>query len=132
MKNSSEFSKDCVDCLKAVLIGLVVSLALVLIFALIVRWASLDEKIIVPVNYAIKILSLALGCLFGFTNKRNGVIKGAVSGLVFMLLTFFVFAALDGFKNVHFNWIDLICLTVAGGVCGVISVNLHPTLLHRK
>ncbi|MEG1663534.1 MAG: TIGR04086 family membrane protein, partial [Clostridia bacterium] len=104
------------------------SLAFVLLFALIVRWASLDGKVIVPVNYAIKVLSIFLGALFGFKNAENGIIKGAVGGLLYTLFSFLIFASLDGFKSAHFNWIDLLCLSVAGGIAGIIVVNLKSHL----
>ena len=87
-------------------------------------WADLDEKTIVPVNYAIKFLSLILGVFIGFKHRKNGVLKGVVVGLVFMLLTFFIFSAMNGFKDINFNWIDLIFLPIGGGIIGAIKVNL--------
>lgn len=115
---------DILDVVKAVLISIVASLVLVLIFALIVRYASVDNSVMLPVNIAIKIISLLLGILLGFRQPQNGIIKGAAAGLFFMLLSFLIFAALDGFKDVSFSWIDMLTLTVGGAVCGIISVNI--------
>lgn len=126
MKKTENFKADAFDVLKSVLISILLSLSFILIFALIVRWASLDSNVIVPVNYAIKILSVLLGTLLGFKNKENGVLKGVISGLVYTLLAFLIFACLDGFKSVNFNWLDLIFIPLAGGISGVISVNLKP------
>ena len=92
MKNKENFVVDLKDTIGAVLVSLLCSLLFVLVFALIIRWADLEEKVIVPVNYAIKFSSLILGVLIGFKNKKNGVLKGVIVGLVFMLLTFFIFA----------------------------------------
>lgn len=124
MEKSIEIKKDVLDVVKAVLIATVFSLAFVLIFALIIRWASLGNDVIMPVNIAIKILSVLLGVLIGFKQPRNGILKGASAGLIFMLLTFLIFASLNAFKDVKFNWIDLLSLPVAGAIAGIIAVNV--------
>lgn len=124
MKNSETVKSDTLDVVKSILVAILFSLGLILIFALIIRWASVDSKAIAPVNYAIKILSILLGVLIGFKNKQNGILKGAVVGLVYTLLSFFIFACLDGFKSADYNWFDLIFLPIAGGISGVIAVNV--------
>lgn len=129
MKNSENFKSDSFDIIKSVLIATLFSLGFILLFALVVRWASLDNTVIVPVNYAIKILSVLLGVLIGY-RKQNGILKGAITGLIYTLLTFLIFACLDGFKTVDFNWLDLVFLPIAGGISGVISVNLRPRKSH--
>ena len=126
MKNKENFVVDLKDTLRAVLLSLLFSLLLILIFALIIRWADLDEKTIVPVNYAIKFLSLSLGVLIGFKNRKNGILKGVITGLIFMLLTFLIFSGMNGFKDINFNWLDLIFIPIGGAIVGVIKVNI-PT-----
>lgn len=125
MKNAELIKKECFDVLKALLISLLLSLGLVLIFALIIRWASVGNGAIVPVNYAIKVLSVLVGCLIGLKNPSNGILKGAVAGLLYAVFSFLIFAAMDGFSTADFRWYDLICLTVAGGIAGVIAVNIR-------
>ncbi len=115
---------DVADTIKAVLFSTLISLALVLIFAIIIKFASLDNKIIMPVNIAIKILSIFIGVLIGFKHPHNGLIKGFVSGLLFMLFTFLIFAALNSFKDVKFSWIDLVTLPIAGALSGILAVNV--------
>ena len=124
MKNKEIFVLDLKDTIRGVLLSLLFSLLLVLVFALIIRWADLDEKTIVPVNYAIKFLSLFLGVMIGFKNRKNGILKGAIVGLIFILLTFLIFSAMNGFKDVKFNWLDLAFLPLGGAIIGVIRVNL--------
>lgn len=124
MRNSENLKKDSFDVVKIVLIALLFTLAAVLIFALIIKWASLSDAVILPVNYIIKICALLLGCILGIKHTQNGIIKGAIGGLLYVLFSFLIFAALDGFKSSSFNWIDLICLTVAGGIGGIITVNV--------
>ncbi|MEG1528906.1 MAG: TIGR04086 family membrane protein [Clostridia bacterium] len=124
MEKSLTVKNDVLDVVRSVLVSTLIALAGVLLFALIIRWASLENKVIMPVNIAIKIVSLALGILIGFKFPQNGILKGAISGLLFMLLTFFIFASLNAFKDVKFNWIDFISLPVAGAIVGIVAVNL--------
>ncbi len=124
MEKAKNIKIDVTDVLKAVLFATLISLALVLIFAIVIRFANVENKVIMPVNVAIKILSLLVGVLLAFKNQQNGLVKGAISGLVYMLFTFLIFSALSGFKDVTFSWIDLITLPVAGAISGIITVNL--------
>ena len=124
MKNKENFVVSLKDVLGATLISLLFSLLFVLIFALAIRWADLDEKVIVPVNYDIKFLSLFLGVMIMFKDNKNGILKGLITGLLFMLLTFLIFNAMDGFKSVNFNWIDMIFLPIGGAIAGIIRVNI--------
>lgn len=124
MEKAKNVKTDVTDVLKAVLFSTLISLALVLIFAIVIRFANVENKVIMPVNVAIKILSLLAGVLLAFKNPQNGLVKGAISGLLYMLFTFLIFSALNGFKDVTFSWIDLITLPVAGAISGIIKVNI--------
>lgn len=124
MEKTTNFKNDLLDVLKAVLFSTLISLGLVLIFAIIIKFASLPNNVILPVNIAIKILSVLVGTLIGFKNASNGLLKGAFTGLIYMLFTFFIFAALSSFKDVNFSWIDLVTLPIAGAIAGIITVNI--------
>lgn len=124
MEKAKLIKNDVVDVLKAVLFATLISLGLVLIFAIIIRFASVENKVIMPVNIAIKIVSVFVGVLIGFKQAQNGLLKGAITGLSYMLLTFLIFSALNGFKDVKFSWIDLITLPLAGAISGIITVNI--------
>lgn len=124
MEKSSEFRNDVTDVLKAVLIATLISLGGVLIFAIILKYASLSDAVILPVNIVIKLLSVLIGVFIGFKNPQNGILKGAIAGALYMLFTFLIFAALNAFKDVEFSWIDLITLPVAGAISGIIAVNV--------
>lgn len=124
MENTKNVKGDVLDTLKAVLFATLVSLALVLIFAIVIRFANVQNSVIMPVNIAIKILSVLLGVLLSFKHRQNGLLKGAIAGLAYMLFTFLIFSALQGFKDVKFSWIDLVTLPVAGALSGILAVNI--------
>ena len=46
------------------LVSIIVSLALILIFALLIKWFNLSDAVITPANIIIKIISIAIGVLF--------------------------------------------------------------------
>ncbi len=130
MEKSQNIKADVLDVLKAILFSILISLALVLIFAIIIKFASLDNKVIMPVNVAIKILSVLIGTLLGFSHAQNGILKGAITGLLYMLLTFLIFSALNSFKDVSFSWIDLITLPFVGAISGIVAVNVKAKKQH--
>ena len=123
MKNSEALKKGAADVLRAALISLLVSLVGVLLFALLVRWASLDGTAITIGNYVIKVAALLTGVLVGFRTPSSGVVKGALTGLLYMLLCIFVFALADGFKSANFNYVALITTVITGTIAGIIAVN---------
>ena len=108
MKNSELLKKDAADILRASLIALILSLLLVLVFALIVRWASLDGTALTVGNYVIKAVSVLVGVTVGFRSKT----------------CVFVFAAADGFRSANFNFADFLTTVVTGIIAGIIAVNL--------
>ncbi|HPD02594.1 MAG TPA: TIGR04086 family membrane protein [Eubacteriales bacterium] len=119
------FLKDLLDVLKSVLVAVIISLVLVLAFALIVKWAGIPENAIVIVNYVIKFLSVLLGTTAGISRKKNGAVKGAVSGALYIALAFLLFAALTGgFAEAKFSFIDLGCGIAAGALAGIFAVNV--------
>lgn len=124
MKNSELLKKSAADILRAALIALLVSLVGVLVFALIVRWASLDGSALAVGNYVIKAVSVLVGVSLGFRVKSSGAIKGGITGVLYMLLCIFVFAAADGFKSAGFNVVDFVTTVAAGIIAGVIAVNI--------
>lgn len=124
MKNSALLKKDVADILRASLIALLISLVLVLAFALIVRRASLDGTALTIGNYVIKAVAVLIGVCVGFKGTSGGAVKGALTGLLYMLLCVFVFAVADGFKSANFNFADLLTTVITGIIAGIISVNI--------
>lgn len=118
--------------IKMVLIALLFTLVLILTFALITRWASLDSTVVTPVTYVLKCVSVVAACLIAYRKTDNGLIKGLIGGLLYFFLSYFVFAALNKFQNCPFNFIDLVCLTISGGIGGIIAVNLSKKSSKQK
>lgn len=123
MKKPLNTKRDVLDILSASLVAMLFTLLLVLVFALVVRLASPNETGMIVGNCAIRLVSVFAGVLIAFRNPSLGALKGALSGLLYFLLTVFVLAAADGFKNADFNVVDFVATVIAGTVSGIIPVN---------
>ena len=123
LKREDKFFKPI---LKGVITSLCVSLVAILLFAFILRFTSVSDNIISPVNQVIKGVAIFLGVFFGLKKvKENGIINGALIGFFFIILAFLVFSLLDGtflFNRTLLN--DIIFGTIIGAICGIICVNL--------
>ncbi|MDR3216594.1 MAG: TIGR04086 family membrane protein [Clostridiaceae bacterium] len=121
------------DTVKTTLIALIVSLILILLFAFIVKAAGIGENVITPVNYVIKFISILVGAILGISRKKDGALKGAAAGALYILAAFTVFSLLGGgFDGARFNFIDLAGGIVSGAICGVIAVNFKKEVRVSK
>ena len=111
--------------IKGVLVSLLVTLAGIFLFALVLKFVDLNALVIKIVNQIIKILSVLFGvkvCLKG--NKSKGLLKGGVIGVLYTVLSYFIFSLLVSNFSFGLNLLyDILFLGLAGVVCGVIFVN---------
>lgn len=126
MKNSNINKHFFLDIIRTTIIAVIISLVLVLVFALIVNLVEVGEKVILPVNQAIKVISILTSCFVGFKENKQGAFKGALSGLCYTLLSVLVFGLIS--KEISFNLMKLIDVAlgiVAGAISGILSVNIR-------
>lgn len=112
--------------IKGSLIALCISLVGILIFAFILKFASISDKAIRPINQIIKGVSVLVGVFVAMRKvDKMGLVGGLLIGLVYTLLAFVVFSILDG--NFEFNLTllnDLLFGGIMGAICGIIAVNV--------
>lgn len=110
--------------LKGLVVSMLVSFALVILLAFSLKWFSIDEKFISPLNLAIKTISVLIGSLIAIKGETKGLFKGVVFGLLYVTLAFVSFSFLA--KNFSFDLafvLDILFACIAGGTVGVIKVN---------
>ncbi len=110
---------------KGVGVALLCSLLLALLFSVILQVCNLSNKIIYPVNQAIKGLSIAVGALL-FVRGEKGWLKGGGIGLLFTALSYLAFSAIGG--DFSLSWLilaELLFAAFVGALCGIIGVNLR-------
>ena len=126
MDKKMNFKKsDMLDVVKSVLIAVVTCLILVLVFAMIMKFAELPEGVIMPVNIMIKCISVVTGVLFGVKVAEHGAIKGLMSGVLFVLVTYLLFSVINSdFSLNMMSLVDGIIMIIQGTITGVIVVNI--------
>ena len=118
------FDKESLsDIFRMSLISIIITLAAVLIFGIIIKFADVGNGIIMPVNQVIKVFSLLFGAIAGIRCKRQGILKGAIAGIIYTLISVFVFLILGGELSGSFGFVDAVSGIVMGAVSGRLAVN---------
>ena len=106
--------------------SVIVAIALILVFALIIRYVGISNNWIKPINISIKIISICVGVFIATKDGQHGLKKGVIVGIIFILLASIIFSILT--KSFMFDLsllADLGLGVVCGAISGVISVNLR-------
>ena len=104
---------------KSVFWALSTSLICVLIFAFAIKFTDISESAISPINQAIKIISILIGCFVASRKiNSNGWFWGIIIGIVYTLLAFMIFSILDGEFRFTLN---LLNDSTFGAIIGLIS-----------
>lgn len=111
--------------LKGALIAVSVSLVLILIFALLIKFLNIPDGAIQPVNQVIKIVSILVGTLLGLKKfPQKGLLTGAVIGISYTILAFLIFSMLGRTFSLNASlFIDMLFSVIIGGLCGIFFVN---------
>lgn len=112
---------------KGVLVSIGVTLALVIIFALIIGMTDLHDGVIRIINQAIKILSIFAGVkAISQKGSDSPILMGALVGLIYMGVGVLLYALLSG---QHFSLmsylIDVLMGVAAGGLSGMLLGNMQ-------
>ncbi|MBR1925293.1 MAG: TIGR04086 family membrane protein [Clostridia bacterium] len=107
--------------------GVAFSLVCILLFAFVIKFTSISENAISPVNQIIKVLSIFFAC-FVASKKINshGWLVGIFVGLIYSILSFLIFSVLDGHFSVGINVLNDIAFgSVLGLISGIITIGLR-------
>lgn len=108
--------------LKASLIGVVVSILLVLLFAFVLKFVDLGSGTISFIDQIIKILSIFVAIIM--LNKVSNdslLVKGILTGAIYSIITFVVFSILNGGINLSVAiFTDIIFSALVGGVSAIL------------
>ena len=105
--------------LKGAFWAISVSLICVLIFAFVIKFTSISENLIMPINQVIKIISILFGVnIMSRKIKSNGWLWGLILGAVYTLLAFLIFSTLNGKFDFSINLLNDV---VFGSIIGLIS-----------
>ena len=125
MHKETSYGNGFFSVIKATGFGLAFSLLSAIIFAVVLRTSSVNEKIIYPVNQMIKALSIVIGAL-AFVRGEKGWLKGVSVGLLFTALSYLAFSAIGGdFSLSWLIFLELFLASLVGAISGSLAVNLR-------
>ena len=120
----SEKNNLVLDYLKGLILSMMLSFGLVLIFAFSLKWIAINDSTIMPINLAIKIISVIFGSMVAVKGDSKGLVKGVIFGMVYMLVAFVSFSILASSFMFDLSFLlDVVCSAIAGGIVGIIKVN---------
>lgn len=107
---------------KGVLCAVVVTLLFILGFALLVQLTGISNNVIAPVMQVVKVICIFVAVAIAIKPaKSKGWLYGALVGLLYMVLTFLIFAMIDGKFTVGISALsDLLFQVLVGMVSAVI------------
>ena len=124
-KSSSTNENLVLSFLKGLIVSMLVSFVLVIGLALSIKWFSLSENLISPLNLVIKTLSVLIGSIIAVKGESKGLVKGAIFGLFYVAIAFCCFSFLA--KSFVFDlslFLDIVFSCVSGSIVGIIKVNI--------
>lgn len=114
------------EIVKANIIAIIISLALILIAALAIKLFNVSDGAIPIINQIIKGVSVFTACLISMRRPNNGWLRGLVIGLIYVIFSYLLFSLMDGeftFGLTLLNDVALGC--VSGMISGIIAVNVR-------
>ena len=125
--NKSELSKNIARILKGTGISILLTLILLLIFATILTYTSIQDNTIKPVIIIISGISILIGSSISTLKiNKNGILNGGAVGLIYILALYILSStAGTGFILNMYSIIMIIVSIITGIIGGIIGVNLN-------
>ncbi len=125
--NFNFFKLNLFKLLKGVFFSLSVALALLLIFAGAFAIFGASNTVLKITQIVIRLIAVGV-CAFFYSDGKNGIVKGAISGMaVFVILTL-TFLAISGGTFGGKIWLSFIFSVIFGIIFGIIFANLKKSV----
>ena len=115
-----------INMFKGIIISMLLTLLLLFIFANILTYTDISESTISPVIITITAISILIGSsLTTIKIKKNGIINGALLGLIYISLIY-ILSSINktGFTFNSSSIIMMIISLISGATGGIVGVNL--------
>lgn len=123
----SELKKNTIRIIKGSSFAIVISLVLLLIFALLLTYTELSENTMVPVVTTIVGISILVGSMASTRKiKKNGLLNGGLVGLIYTIILYLASSGCLGlgFSLTMYSFVMLAVSIITGMIGGIIGVNL--------
>ena len=114
-----------INLFKGVGISFVFTLVLLLIFSVILTFSNINENVINPVIIIVTGISILIGSSIGNNKiKKNGLLNGALVGIIYMLIIYTISSLLNWKFNLSLQSLIMIIVGMVFGMLGgIIGVN---------
>ena len=110
--------------LKGLIVAMLFSFAVIFLFAYCLKWFDFNRPAITTIVLAIKGVSVLIGAAVAVKGETMGLIKGAMFGLIYILLAFTIFSFISGSFDFNISGIlDGFFAMLVGGIVGIVKVN---------
>lgn len=116
-------SSFIVQVIKGVVLSVICSLIGILIFALILKVATLSNLAVKSVNQFIKAISIFIGCFFSLKGSK-GLIKGLLIGVFWAVIVYLIFLLLGSGESLTSVGVDVLFGGLVGVISGIATVNM--------
>lgn len=130
VKKEPDKKKAVIKSVKGAVFGLLVTVVSILVFAFIVKQLGMSTEAIAAVNQTIKVVSTFIAALIASRGvDKNGVMAGAMSGMIYVVLGYVTFSIIDGqFGDIMMMFADL----AMGIVIGMLTAIIFGKFLVKK
>ena len=124
--NKTELKQNIIRIGKGCIFSIVLTIFLLFIFSILLTYTGLQENIMKPVVIVITAISILVGSSISTLKiSKNGILNGAMVGLIYILTIYLLSAILgSGFLLQGYSIIMMIASVIAGMIGGIIGVNL--------
>lgn len=121
----SKSRQNIIRILKGTLFSIIISLVLLLIFALVLTYTNIPETTIMPVTLIITGISILIGSMISTRKiRKNGLLNGGTVGLLYIIFLYIVSSlCFVGFSITLNSFIMLAIGAITGIAGGIVGVN---------
>lgn len=126
MENKLESNKNIIKIIKGSIISIIISLILLLIYAILLSYTNISETTMTPVVITISGISILIGSTISSLKiKKQGMLNGALVGLIYILFIYILSSILLTGFGINTKSIIMIAVSaVTGMIGGIMGVNL--------
>lgn len=122
---SIDYAGNLKRVVKGSLVSMGITLVLLFVLSMLLTYTSLAETVIPMVVLVITGISILVGSQISTVHiRKNGIINGAVIGLIYILTLYLISSIISGNFTLNFLSIIMIVISlVTGALGGIIGVN---------
>ncbi len=125
VNENSTHSNNIIKILKGSILAIVISIILLVIFAIVLTYTNFNENMTPTVIIIITAISILIGSQITASSiKKNGILNGIAVGLIYVLFLYLMSSTIS--KNFSLNNYAIIMIAASiaiGGLGGIIGVN---------